>query len=296
MSGHETFPLRLLWLKKAYDAVAIHGWNKRTFQEQFAIGQLGVGKNMALSMRHWAVCAGVLDERSGDLAPSPLGKLLFDDRSGLDPYLEDPSTIWLVHSALSSSPQQCSTFFFTFNMLNQSSFDREGLTNLVFEIAKSKNARATHETIKRDVEVFVRSYAVRPGDGSEDAVEPLLGELGLIRETRLNGQFEFVRGPKPTLHDGIFALSLIRFWRRWHSASPTLSAEQVSYGTSSPGKLFKMDEDSVMARLSRIGDATNGAIVWTDTAGLRQVSLTRPLDSIDELALLTSCYSFQRAA
>jgi len=295
-AGHETFPLRLLWLKKAFDAVAYHGADRRTFQEQSAIAQFGVGKNMALAMRHWALATGILADEGGMLVPTPLARLLLDDRTGLDPFLEDPSTLWLVHAALAGAPEQSTTFFFAFNTLNQTVFDREGLVEMIHDLAKSRCARATAETVKRDVEVFLRSYAPRSGDVSEDAAEPLLAELALIRESRLSGQFEFVRGPKPNIQDGVFALVLKRFWARWHPDAPTLSAEQASYGAGSPGRVFKLDEDSVMARLAKIGETTDGAIIWTDTAGLRQVSLTRNLATIDDQALITASYPYGRAA
>lgn len=295
-AGHETFPLRLLWLKKAFDAVAYHEADRRTFQEPSAIAQFGVGKNMALAMRHWALATGMLADEDGTLVPTPLARVLLDDQTGLDPFLEDPSTLWLVHAALAGTPEQSTTFFFAFNTLNQTLFDREGLVEVIHDLAKSRGARATVETVKRDVEVFLRSYAPRSGEVGEDAAEPLLAELALIRESRLSGQFEFVRGPKPNLQDGVFALVLKRFWARWHPDAPTLSAEQASYGAGSPGRVFKLDEDSVMARLAKIGEITGGAIIWTDTAGLRQVSLTCKLSTIDDHALIAASYPYRRAA
>ena len=294
-AGHETFPLRLLWLKKAFDAVAYHGADRRTFQEQSAIARFGVGKNMALAMRHWALASGMLADEDGLLIPTPMAKLLLDSRTGLDPFLEDPSTLWLVHAALAGAPELSTTFFFAFNILNQTVFDRDGLVEAIHDLVKMRGARATAGTVKRDVEVFLRSYASRSGDAGEDATEPLLTELALIRESRLSGQFEFVRGPKPSLQDGVFALVLKRFWARWHPDAPTLSAEQASYGAGSPGRVFKLDEDSIMARLAKIGEITGGAIIWTDTAGLRQVSLTCKLHSIDDKALIATSYPHRRA-
>lgn len=295
-AGHETFPLRLLWLKKAYDAVVRGGADRRSFQEQGAIARFGVGRNMALSMRHWALAAGVLQDEDGTLSATPLGRLLLDDAGGLDPYLENPATLWLVHAALAAEPEVATTFFYAFNLLNQAVFDREGLIEAVLGVARARGARATAETIKRDVDVFLRSYAPRNGDFSEDAAEPLLAELGLVREARLAGQFEFVRGPKPDLPDGVFAAALLRFWSRRHPSSPTLSAEQASYAPGSPGRVFKMDEVSVLARLARIGQATGGAMLWTDTAGLRQVALRRGLGDVDELGLVARSYAPRRAA
>lgn len=284
-AGHETFPLRLLWLKKAYDAVVKDGANKRTFQEQSAIARFGVGKNMAISMRHWAFAAGVIEEREGNLEPTLLGKAILDDE-GYDPFLEEPATLWLVHFMLAGSPEFTTTFFYCFNILNQAVFNRESIIMGLTDLAASKSAKVTVETLKRDVEVLIRSY-VSKADGAEDAVEPLLNELALIREQRLANQYEFVRGPKPNLPDGVFALALRRFWKRWHTNAPTLSAEIASYGAGSPGRVFKLDEESLLSRLARIGEVTDGAIIWTDTAGLRQVSLAK---EVDEAALIRSSY------
>ena len=58
LSGHETFPLRYGWLKKAFDAVSAaeeSGLDRSIFLADDAIARFGVGKNMVASMRHWAV-------------------------------------------------------------------------------------------------------------------------------------------------------------------------------------------------------------------------------------------------
>lgn len=287
-SGHETFPLRLLWLKKAYDAVVAGVNAKRTFQEQSAIARFGVGKNMAMSMLHWATACGVVGEKGGLLEVTALGDLLFNDRDGLDPYLENPSTIWLMHDALCAT-REVTSFFYAFNIFSQPLFDRSALVKELSEIAAERAARATAETVKRDVEVLLRSYAPRVADTGEDASEPLLAELGLIQELR-PGQFEFVRGPKPSLSQAVFAYALIRYWRSWHKDSPTLSVETIAYGVGAPGRVFRLDEESVAFRLAAIGEITGGALVWTDTAGLRQVARREELESIDVLELLKQAY------
>ena len=286
-AGHETFPLRLLWLKKAHDAVRA---NPRTFHEQDAIARFGVGRNMVLAIRHWALAAGILRDSPAGLAPTPIGDLLFAEDTGLDPYLEDPSTAWWVHFRFAGSPEQTTTFFYAFNGLSQPVFDRAALVRGLAEWGEGKRSwRLSPSTLKRDVEVFVRSY-VSTGNG-EDAAEPLLAELNVVRESGIPGRFEFSRGPKPTLADGIFAVALRSFWRRWHRDSPTLTLEQACYAPGSPGRVFKLDEESVHERLSRIDGTTAGALAWTDTAGLRQVIFR---EEIDDLALLRSAYRSSR--
>jgi hypothetical protein len=294
-SGHETFPLRLLWLKKAYDAVVDGVAAKRTFQELEAIARFGVGKNMAMSMLHWSVACGIVGEKDGQLEATALGHLLFNEKNGLDPYLEVPSTVWLIHNALCATPDVATSFFFAFNVFAQPLFERPALVKELSEIAAARGARATAETVKRDVEVLLRSYAPRTADTGEDASEPLLAELGLIRELR-PGQFEFVRGPKQSLSQAVFAYALVLYWQRWHKDSPTLSVETVAYGVGAPGRIFRLDEESVAFRLATIGEITGGALAWTDTAGLRQVVRREPLETFDVLALLGQAYETRLAA
>lgn len=270
-AGHETFPLRLLWLKKAYDA-CVGGAPAGTFQEQSAIARFGVGRNMAVSMRYWALATGFVREDGRELRPTSIGDAVLSD-NGFDPFMERPATIWLAHWNVASTPEWTSTAYFAFNGMASLEFDAASIIQEVSEIVRVRGWRATANTLKRDVEVFVRSYVRREGLASDDAAEPLLAELGLIREARIGGWFEFVRGPKPTLPDGIFAYALHDFWRR-NGEATAITAEQVCYAPGSPGRVFKLDEDSVVTRLMRLEALTDGAWRWTDTAGLRQIQRT----------------------
>lgn len=276
-AGHETFPLRLLWLKKAYDAVQ-GGASLGVFQEQAAIARFGVGRNMAVSMRYWAMASAMLEEVDKQLRPTELGDLILNDH-GLDPFIERPATVWLVHWAIASTPRFTTTAYYAFNGLAAIEFDPVMLVDELLTAVESKGWRATRGTLKRDVEVFLRSYVCRD-ENVEDAAETLLSELGLVREARRGGWHEFVRGPKPTLPDGIFAYALSDFWRR--CGGPTaMTAEQICYAPGSPGRVFKLDEDSVVTRLMALEATTKGAWIWTETAGLRQIQRIADRDPID---------------
>ncbi|WP_206034962.1 DUF4007 family protein [Gluconobacter kondonii] len=277
-AGHETFPLRLLWLKKAYDAVGDEA-PVGIFQEQKAITRFGVGRNMAVSIRYWATASGLFEEVDRLIRPTPLGHAILAD-DGLDPYLEQAATIWLVHWHIASLQSKATTTYYAFNVLNAIEFDPETLLDELFGVVSAQGWRATRGTLKRDIEVFLRSYVRKGATFSEDAAEPLLAELALIREARLGGWYEFVRGPKPTLHDAVFAYALGNFWER-NGGATTMTAEQICYSAGSPGRVFKLDEDSVITRLMRIDDVTEGAWQWVDTAGLRQIQRKHEIDKTE---------------
>ncbi|HUZ00605.1 MAG TPA: DUF4007 family protein, partial [Thermomicrobiaceae bacterium] len=58
-TGHQTFPFRYGWLKKAVDAVR---GDPGFFRRGDALVELGVGKNMVESIRHWGLATQVLTE------------------------------------------------------------------------------------------------------------------------------------------------------------------------------------------------------------------------------------------
>ena len=275
-AGHETFPLRLLWLKKAYDAVGA-GASIRTFQEHDAIARFGVGRNMAVAIRYWALASGLFEEDQGRISATELGHDVLSDE-GFDPYLEVPATIWLIHWNIASTPVRTTTTYFSFQHLVGLEFDSASIVEQLLSLTSSEPRPVSRSTLKRDVEVFLRGY-VRRGEGQiEDAAEPLLAELGLIREARVGGWFEFVRGPKPSLPQGVFAYALGKFWEQEGNAA-TLTAEQICYAPGSPGRVFKLDEDSVVTRLMGLGELTADAWRWVDTAGLRQVQRRSDFDA-----------------
>jgi Protein of unknown function (DUF4007) len=269
-------------LKKAFDAVGDSA-DIRTFQEQAAIARFGVGRNMAASMRYWALATGFFAEQDRVIAPTPLGKALLAD-NGLDPYLEQAATVWLAHWHVASTPDMTTTAYYAFNLLSAIEFDPAILLEEIFSLVEENGWRATRGTLKRDIEVFLRSY-VRRGDAlNEDAAEPLLAELAIIREARLGGWYEFVRGPKPSLSDAVFAFALGDFWARSGHAT-TLTAEQICYAPGSPGRVFKLDEDSIITRLMRLDVLTDDAWKWVDTAGLRQIQRVSYFDPLTTLPL-----------
>ena len=278
LSGHETFPLRYGWLKKAYDSVYTSEGqpdNKSIFLDDDSIARFGVGKNMVASMRHWATATGIIKEgeTSNALVTTALGKLLFSPE-GLDPYMEHPTSLWLIHWQLSGRPEK-TTWFWGFNNFPGATFERDRFVKGLEKIAKDRAwVRVATTTIRRDVECFVRTYVARQAFGQaspEDTLESPLAELGLIKAVGKRDGFRFVRGPKSTLGDGVFLYALIDFWGRFSPAASTLSFEAIAHEPGSPGRVFLLDENDVADRLLDLEEFTQGAFRWSETAGLKQV-------------------------
>jgi Protein of unknown function (DUF4007) len=292
-SGHETFPLRQMWLKKAFDQRTKQNTVDRSvFLNEDSIARFGVGKNMVSSIRHWALACRVLEDHRDSRIPygvTSLGEAIFSD-DGLDPYSEHLATAWFVHWCLAGEGHRATTWFWLFNRVSSPSFTREDVHAPLTQFAKKRGQKLSASTLTRDIETCVRSYVPRVGAGSpEDYAEPMLGELGLIQEEQ-KGVFAFRRGPKITLPDGLFVFALSNYWRRTAASDAALAFEAIVYGDGSPGRVFKLDEDSVAERLFTLATLTKGRLIWDDTAGLRQV--IRRTDNLEavEVEMLRAAY------
>lgn len=290
-SGHETFPLRQMWLKKAFNEAEKDGpIKKSTFTDEKAIATFGVGKNMVAAIRHWALACGVMFEDGDGFRVGGLATEILQD-CGLDPYAESPSTAWLAHWQLAGRCYRSTTWHWLFNHVTVPTFTRQELEEPLARYARELDPkhRLSMSTISRDLETCLRSYAPRTAGGSpEDFAEPLLGELGLLQEVH-RGQFAFRRGPKASLHDGVFAYALIDYWDRAANGQSSLAFETVAYAEGAPGRVFKLDEESIAQRLISLAEFTDGKLAWTDSAGLRQVH-RKPLSKEDRKEMVRRAY------
>ena len=295
-SGHETFPLRYGWLKKAFDAVRateerpdLWSDNKAVFAGEDAIARFGVGKNMVASIRHWATAAGVIedDPEHGRVGTTHLGRCLFAE-DGLDPYMEHPATSWLVHWHLCGRPDK-TTWFWTFSHYPAPTFERDELLKRLVRLAKERNwSRVAATTIKSDVACFIRTYVARQPSGKtgfDDALESPLTELGLVKPVGKHGGFRFVRGPHPSLGAGVFCYAVTDCWRRSSSAR-TLSFEALAHAPGSPGRVFLLEENDLIDRLARLGETSRGTYAWSETAGLKQLIRNRDVPAEAALAFI----------
>ncbi len=281
-SGHESFTLRYGWLKKCVDAVAAR---PDALSRDDAMVALGVGKNMVKAIRHWGLTARVVapaDDpaaaRRGALRVTPIGAALFGDE-GADPYLEDPRTPWLLHWLIATNPERATTWRWAFGELDRRAFTRDELLRDL--LASGRVGRATENTLGRDVDVFVRSYAAgrsERGVALEDTLDGPLLELRLLREDPVERRYEFVRGAKPTLDELAFGYAVLGHWARVAPDRDTLSLEGLARDPSAPGRVFQLDDASLHARLEACSTWSRGALLYDETAGLRQLLRKRRVD------------------
>lgn len=264
--------LRSTWLKKGYDVIQDY---PDLFSQPDAYVKLGVGKNMAQSIRYWGRVCGVFDKKPDGTgyAPTPLGTWLLSD-DGVDPFLVSPASWWLLHWQLAARTESALTWFYTFNMLRGGEFTIAQLGLQIQALAAEHNWRLpATATIERDIDCMVRCYT-RPSQKQletavEDALLCPLMELGLIQVIPGQRMYRLASGPQPTLPDALVAYAIHAMIAT--DDRNTISFRQLAYHPCSPGRVFRLDEDALLQRLYDIEAVTEGAAFYTDLAGIRQV-------------------------
>lgn len=273
-SGHETFPLRYSWLPKGLRELDA---DSDLFFKDEAMVRLGVGKNMVRAIRHWCTAVGMakVDGRAGIGKVTPLGHRIFLGREGeeaWDPYLEDPGTLWLLQWRLANRKERGSTWHLAFTQWGQELFTKEELIDWLDGIVEDlEKSRATRNSLKRDVDVFIRTYVPsdpNPHRPPEDTFDSPLVELGLIRQEE-EKVYRFVRGEKESLPQEIFCYALLEFWEEQGGDGAAQSVERLLYEPGSPGGAFKLTERALASRLERLPAWTG--LRFDETAGLRTV-------------------------
>jgi len=287
-SGHDTFPFRYAWLTKIVHYLERGNVKKIKEFEKNKLSTMvdfGVGLNMVKSIRHWSMMTKVCDK---DFKLTDFGKLIFSSKNSLDPYLEKSETLWLLHWMLASD-QQLTTWFYIFNYHQSITINREHLLNDILSVGKfSKWRGISPNTIKRDIDCFVRTYTIshRKGEVTEDSIECPLAELGLINATYAKNEFEIQRGPKSTLSDKIFEFALSDYWSKQKNQIVTF--EKLMYDYGSPGKVFQLDEKSLDFYLEKLEASTQGGFQFNKGAGgLRQITKVK---NVSTNQLIKNCY------
>ncbi len=295
ISGHETFSFRYTWLPKAVRALAS---DPRLFSnEENAMVTLGVGKNMVRSIRFWSQAAGVITAAGrGEHQATEIGCALLGER-GLDPFLEDIRTLWLLHWNLSTDfKNPLLAWDYLLNRWPQPELTPSRAIATLLDEAEKHAGAVSPVTLGHHFETFVHTYCPtrgRKGEIQEDNLDCPLVELELlvrVGERESGGAsgnrepiYAFRREEKPDITQGLFLFCLANFWQRRHQNEETLPLREIAHGYGSPGQIFKIPEENIRERLERLPDEKKTPFVYVDSANIQQVRRRGDVSAIDLL-------------
>jgi hypothetical protein len=271
-SGHDSFICKQFWLKKGYDFLS----QKGNFNEEAAVVKLGVGKNMVTSISYWLKAFGIAENSH---VTTTLGSFIFDEKNGVDPYLENLGTIWLLHYSLIKT-NKASIYNLFFNEFRKGKFEftKDQLANFIRrKLEAVGQSNFTSNTINSDISVFIRNYLKPDYRGSkfdvEDDFSNLMIDLDLMEtyqsENAEGRTVEWYKVENKQHIDLPYEVVLFAILDN-EVYGNSIPFKELLSGHNSPGSLFAMTDESLYQKIEKI-TAENKDIIYTESAGVREL-------------------------
>ena len=287
-SGHETFPLRVAWLPKAVCAVSQGQDPFSRTREGMRV--LGLGNNMVKALQCWSDYFGVIQREESRYEVTEFGKIIFG-ADGMDPFLEDRRTLWLLHWRASTNTSRA---FFAWHWFVNLCQEPEFNMSEALEAFKAESDTHTRPlspvTLRQHLDVFLRTYVASDKMGSqvsEDMLDSPLSSLGFIRRLG-ERRGEHGRDPlflidlrrKNSISNGLFRFCLHDWWNRFATHEETVLFSDVAFGRCSPGRVFRMPEAEIRDRLALLSQERSDEFTLLEGANQRMIRRLSPMNDL----------------
>ena len=258
LKGHGTFVIREGWISKALYYVSK---DNSIFKNKQAADVLGVGNNMAQSIRYWLKATELMKESSVSGAKlTPLGEMIYKN----DPYLEDIFSLWIMHSNLVRNKEVATSWYLFFNRCEAEEYVKdEIIEQLKKELRLYINDDNFSETsLHDDVIAICNMY----GKTKERGIDPEDNRISPFAELKLlqNKNEKFTK-TQPNIHQLDEKVVLYVLLRQMNTEE-SISIDELIEGTNSIGKTLNLNRIMVNQYLDKLDE--QGYIRINRTAGL----------------------------
>lgn len=259
--GHETFVLREGWLHKGLKLL-VEDPNELASDE--AADALGVGQNMAKSIRYWLAATGLAERLGGKRGPlqlTELGGAVWQR----DPYQLAPGTWWALHIQLAAAGKAGAWYWF-FNHYGSPRFERAACLQSLTQYLQHRRKRVpTRSTLERDISCLLRSYAqalppepVDPEDGTECGFM----ELGLVQHFTNTGTYQRINSSK-SVPPELIAYNIAIAWPEVTNGRGTvgIKIEELGRKEGGPGRILQLSAESLFEELQNAERCCNELVI-----------------------------------
>ena len=281
-SGHESFQCRHLWLKKGYDFIK----QKKSFSNEDAVLELGVGKNMVISIRFWMKAFNLIDEKD---QTTPFADRLLNNKDGWDKYLEDEASLWLLHYQLVKKGH-ASIYQMMFNEFRKEKieFTKENYAAFIQRKSEELGFQYNKNTIKDDFDVFLKMY-MRSDSQSRDKEESysgLLSELEFVKSIGRgeNKYYVIENTEKSQIPEEIILFCILDS----SDFDKSINLNTIEHDPNNVGSIFAINRSGLLNKIEGINSKFKKDVIFNDHAGIKELQFkTKP----DPLTILEKYYA-----
>ena len=180
LQGHEKFALREGWINKG---LMIIPKNPGVFLQQDAPDVFGIGNNMVKSLRYWMRALGLtIEGGTSGVKLSPMGALV----AKYDPYIENPFTLWLMHSYIAKNKGDATSWYMYFNYCDANDLEKHQIyTILLRKITQyAGEQKFSEKSLNSDIDVLLNMYSKNKikSDPEDKNISPF-SQLAMIKNT-----------------------------------------------------------------------------------------------------------------
>lgn len=273
----QTFPLRLGWLPKACELARGGG----SFAADELIAEWGVGKNMVGAIRHWALAANVVHFTGGKPELTALGRFIFGD-DGIDPYLEDDATLWLLHWHINSRPDIFTAGFWFFNRFVKRVFSEVEAGRELTEQMQAAGVKGGEDAAKRDIGALLRMYCRRGRAFDEESLATPFPGLGLITYDDAIRAYRAEFERRETLPPGVVGYAAAQLLLAEDAPIIQVRAASASRNRAVLEYAFRLDGDSLLDKLASFCEKARGFFL-RQVGGVWQLSTNKTMPPQNKL-------------
>lgn len=284
-SGHDTFHCRQQWLLKGVELINNEQLNGFLNLES-AILNLGVGKNMVQAIQYWLRAFGLVDD---ERKLTEIGNLIFSSENGLDRYLEDEGTLWLLQYLICKT-EYASIYKLIFSDYITERISTEFNENQILKFIKTKVVKEISEnTLNSDFKVFIQSYYSynKASKSLEDDFNSPLIELNLLSSVnREDGVITYKLNKENRIDFPIEIFGYCLFEQFKNNATIQFKEIRLTLGA-----YFVLTNEGLEIIIEKLCSQYS-EFIFNDDAGVRQIQLKASNENF-QLQLLQDYYGVQ---
>lgn len=270
--GHQTFFIRDGWMFKALEML-IQDQNReeKLLTHDFSADYLGVGKNMAIAIRHWLIATGLAAKtKKKKYEPTDIAKIIYEN----DKYFTQIGTWWILHTNLLHSLENAYSWYWFFNKFNFERFDRSTLRDLLIRsLTLSKGRVPSEKTIDRDLICMLNSYSrqipIIEKDPEESIESPFM-ELNLMNYYRDSAMYKVNRNSKKIDFEIFMYANSLLMYKKDNDFTDITFYNLVNL-ENGPSKVFLLDNESLFELIVKFENLESDTIKIRGLAGERQL-------------------------